>query len=230
MAPFGYERWINEATLGYYDVMMDKTSSQKWNQLASEESIANAKVALSANGFEVEVVENGQKAKEKVLELLPKGAEVMTMSSVTLETIGLTHEINESPDFDAVKKKLLSMDRATQGHEMKKLGAAPDWAVGSVNALTEDGKVIVASNTGSQLGAYVYAASHVIWVVGTQKIARDLDNGMKRIYEYVLPLESERVKKAYGMPSSFVSKLLIINRETVAGRIKIILVKENLGF
>lgn len=207
------------------------TGSQKWDQLASEESIAKAKEALGANGFEVEVVENGQEAKEKVLAILPKGAEVMTMASVTLETIGITQEINESPDFNAVKKKLLSMDRTTQGREMKKLGAAPDFAVGSVNALTEDGKVVVASNTGSQLGAYAYAASHVIWVVGTQKIARDLDSAVKRIYEYVLPLESERIDKVYGTDKgSFVSKLLIFNREIVAGRIKVILVKENLGF
>jgi len=72
---------------------------------------------------------------------------------------------------------------------------------------------------------------HVIWVVGTQKIVKNVDEGMKRIYEYVLPLESVRLNKAYNISTgSFVSKLLILNREIVPGRITIILVKEKLGF
>lgn len=210
--------------------MKDKSSSpQKWEELATDGSIAKAQESLIANGFEVEVVENGQEAKEKVLSILPKGAEVMTMSSVTLDTIGLTAEINESGDFDSVKKKLSLMDRATQGREMQKLGAAPQWAVGSVHAATEDGKIIVASNTGSQLPAYVYSAEHVIWVIGTQKIVKNSDKGFKRLYEYTLPLESERLKKVYGV-SSFVSKILIFNREINQGRITIIFVKQKLGF
>ncbi len=229
MVQSGRGRWINEATLGYYNVMTNKTNSRKWGELASGDSIKRATDSLEANGFTVMVAENGQEAKEKVLEILPKGTEVMTMSSVTLDTIGVTEYINESGDFDSVKEKLFGMDRKTQGREMQTLGAAPEWAIGSVHAVTEDGKVMVASNTGSQLGAYAYGAEHVIWVVGTQKIVGNLDEGFKRLYEYTLPLESERLKKVYGVPS-FVSKLLIFNRETVPGRITIILVKEKLGF
>ncbi len=211
--------------------MTDKNSSnQKWGKLATDESISKAKEALSQNGFEVEVVETGKAAKEKVLELLPKGAEVMTMTSVTLEALGVLPEINESGNYDSVRAKLNSMDRTTQGPEMQRLGAAPEWTVGSVHAVTEDGKVMVASNTGSQLGPYAYGSGHVIWVIGTQKIVEDLDSGFKRIYEYTLPLESERARKAYGLDGSFVSKLLIFNREVKPGRITIIFVRENLGF
>lgn len=221
--------WINEVTLGYYGVMMDKTRGQKWDRLAPDASIKKTSEALGANGFEVVVVDSGKEAKDKVLEILPKGAEVMTMSSVTLETIGLTEKINESGEYDSVNKKLSSMDRERQGREMQKLGATPEWSLGSVHAVTEDGKIMVASNTGSQLGAYAYAADHVIWVVGTQKIVKNLDEGFDRLYEYTLPLESDRMQKAYGVPS-FVSKLLIFNRETVPDRVTIILVKEKLGF
>ena len=95
--------------------------------------------------------------------------------------------------------------------------------------VTEDGKVLIASNSGSQLPGYAYGSSHVIWVVGTQKIVNNIDDGMKRIDQYVLPLESERAHKAYGVPGSFVSKLLIFNREN-PGRITMILVKQPLGF
>ena len=153
----------------------------------------------------------------------------MDMSSQTLDVIGISKEIEESGNFDSVRKKLLSMDRNTQGSEMRKLGAAPDWAVGSVHAVTEDGKVVVASATGSQLPGYAYGAGRVIWVVGTQKLVRNLDEAMKRIHEYVFPLEDARARKVYGMGSN-VSKLLIVNKEFAPGRITLIFAKEKLGF
>src|SRR5581483_9685420 len=106
-------------------------------------------------------------------------------------------------------------------------GAAPEWSLGSVHAVTEDGKVIIASNTGSQLPAYAYGSSHVIWVVGAQKIVTGLDDGMRRLREYILPKESVRLRKAYNLPDtaqSNISKLLIVNKEIAAGRITVILV------
>jgi len=202
-----------------------------WSKLASNESIARTVQGLRANGISPILVENGQEAKEKVLELLPQGAEVMSMSSVTLDTIGITKEIQESGKYDAVKNKLSKMDRKTQGLEMKRIGTAPEYTVGSVHAVTEDGKVLIASNTGSQLPAYAYGASHVIWVVGIQKIVKNVDSGTRRIYEYVLPLESERINKVFDTKSgSNVSKMLIINKEKTEGRLTLILVKEKLGF
>ncbi len=202
-----------------------------WSELASDESITKTIEALKANGINAIVVENGDRAKKKVLELLPKGAEIMNMSSVTIDTLGLPTEINESGIYNSVKNKLAKMDRKTQNLEMQRIGAAPQYAVGSVHVVTQDGKVIIASNTGSQLPAYVYGASHVIWVVGTQKIVANLEQGLKRIYEYVLPLESERINKVYKTNSgSNVSKMLIINKERKEGRLTLILVKEKLGF
>lgn len=189
-----------------------------WGTLADDASIQKTVEALKANGVETIVVESGVAAKEKVLEILPKGAEVMTMSSETLKTIGLA-------EVDTVKIKLKEM---TDEREKKRRGAAPEWAVGSVHAVTEDGKMLIASNTGSQLPAYVYGAAHVIWVVGTQKIVKDLDQGMKRIYEYCLPTENEKMMKLYNVGSN-VSKLLIFNKEIKPGRVTMILVKEKVG-
>ncbi len=202
---------------------------KKWNVLAADEVIKKTAETLRANGFDVFVLNNGQMAKDKVLELIPKGSEVMTMTSVTLDTIGIRQEINESGNYNSVRTKLLKMDRKTQVQEMSRLGAAPEFAIGSVHAVTEDGHVLIASATGSQLPAYVYGAGKVIWVVGTQKIAKNTNEGIKRIYEYVFPLEDERAKKVYGVGTA-VNKLLIINKETTPGRITIILIKEKLGF
>ena len=159
--------------------------------------------ALTENGINTIVVEDGATAKQKISELIPAGAEVMTASSVTIQTLGIT--------YDKVRS------------------STPDWVIGSVHAVTEDGHVLIASATGSQLPAYVYGASHVVWVVGQQKIVKNIEAGIKRIYDFVLPLENERALKAYGVGSG-VHKLLIFNKEIKPDRVALILVKENLGF
>ncbi len=198
-------------------------------QLASKESIEKTLAALKANGIAAFFVESGAEAKKKVLEILPDGASVMTMTSVTLDAIKVTEEILESGKYESVIKKLMGMDKKTQGAEMRKMGAAPDYAVGSVHAVTEEGHVMIASASGSQLPAYAYGAEKVIWVAGAQKIVKNTDEGFKRIYEHCLPLENERAKIAYGMGSA-VNKVLVINKEFAAGRLTLILVNEVLGF
>lgn len=199
-----------------------------FDKIPIEEIIGKTAHALQGNGFTVEVVSTGIEAKEKVLSLIPKNSEVFTATSVTLQTTEIDKAINESHDYQAVRDKLFS--ESVDKREKKRLGAAPEYVIGSIHALTTDGKVLIASNTGSQLPSYVYGADHVIWVVGAQKIVKNLDEGFQRIYDYVLPLESERAHKAYGVAGSFVSKLLIINKEVAPKRITIIIVKEKLGF
>lgn len=202
----------------------------KWNQLASKEVIDKTIKALVANGIDAKFVQTGEDAKKEVFSMIPQGAEVMTMSSITLDTLGITQEVQESGKYTSVKNKLNSMDK-TQALEKKKLGAAPEWSLGSVHAVTEKGHVLIASNSGSQLPAYAYGSAHVIWIVGVQKIVKNTDEAIKRIYEYVLPLESERANKAYNITTgSNVSKLLIINKETSPERLTLILVGEKLGF
>ena len=203
--------------------------NEKFGRLADDETINLAVAALKANGIEATVAENSQEAKQKVFEIIPEGAEVMNMSSVTLDTTGIAKEIVESGRYNSVRNQLTKMDRQTQNLEMQKLGAGPDWAVGSVHAITQDGKVFIASNTGSHLPAYAYGSAHVVWVVGAQKVVKNLEEGMQRIYEYSLPLENERAKKAYGMESN-VSKILILNKEISPGRVSMVIVKEKLGF
>ena len=52
---------------------------------------------------------------------------------------------------------------------------------------------------------------------------------MKRIQQYVLPLEKIRAKKAYGITSE-IGKWVIIEKEVQDQRIHLILVNESLGF
>lgn len=203
---------------------------KKFDQLADTATVEKTIAALRQNGIDVVFVQSGEEAKEKALSLIPKGADVMDMTSVTLTVLGITDVLHHSGEYNSIKNVLSKMDRETDHMEMQKIGAAHEYAIGSVHAVTEDGHVLIASNTGSQLPGYAYGASHVIWIVGAQKIVSTTDEGLQRIYEYVLPLEADRARKAYGAPGSNVSKLLIINKEITPGRITLIFVNEKLGF
>ena len=201
----------------------------KFAILASDVQIKRTMQALELNNIHVIVTENGADAKKRLFEIIPADAEIFTSSSVTLNALGITEEIDESGHYNSVRARMALMDRKTQNREMQKLGATPDYMIGSVHAVTETGHVIVASKTGSQLAGYAASAAHLIWVVGTQKIVPTLEDGMERIENYTLPLESARARKAFGVGSS-VDKLLIVNKEFMPGRTTMILVKENLGF
>lgn len=203
---------------------------RQFDVVADQAAITAAADALQANGFRVAIAENGEAAKTKVLELLPKGAEVFTATSVTNDSIGLTATINTSGEYDAVRPKIAALHGDPSGlAEQRSLRASPDYVVGSVHALTQDGHALIASKTGSQLPAYVYGAGHVIWVVGAQKIVKNLDQAWQRLEQHVLPLEDVRSHQAYGAGTS-IDKVLIYNREFPPGRIDIIIVKEALGF
>ena len=164
-----------------------------------------------------------------VLDLIPEGSTVHHGASQTLDVTGITQELDTSGRYEPIGPRIRSMDRATQGDEIRRLTAAPDVMLGSVHAVTETGSLLAASMGGSQLGPYAGGAGRVILVVGTQKIVADLEEGLRRIDEYALPLEDARAMAAYGIHSA-VNKVLIINREIVPGRITVVLVDEALGF
>ncbi|MBI3738373.1 MAG: LUD domain-containing protein [Chloroflexi bacterium] len=205
------------------------TLEKTFTQLASGEQINHTAQALEANGIHTLIAKNGQEAKRLFFELVPEGSEVFLGASVTLEKLGIKDEIDKSGKYDALRPKMFAMDRATQGREIRKLGGAPDFAAGSVHAVTEDGHVLIASNTGSQLGPYASGAGKVIWVVGAQKLVKDLNEGLHRIQEYVLPLEEEHMQQLYNAHTAM-NKVLIFNREIRPNRVTMIIVKEALGF
>ncbi len=201
----------------------------KWEEPANDKIVEMTAKALKENGFETIVVNNAEEAKKKVLELIPPGSEVYQGASVTLQEIGITHEIEESGKYISLRKQMhATADKDLRGKLMKE-ASNTTYMLGSANAITTDGHIINASASGSQLAPYVFGAQNVIFVVGTQKIVKNLDEAMQRIKEYIFPLENERVKVAYGIPGSSINKILIQQKER-PGRIKVILVKQKLGF
>lgn len=198
-------------------------------QLASQESIDKTVAGLKSRGMDAEVFENAEGLKKRVLEIIPEGAKIMNMTSVTLTESGVLDALHESKKYIFIKDELAKMTDPKDELTKKAIAAAPEWTIGSCHALTENGEILVASNTGSQIPAYVYGAMNVVFVVSAKKIVPDVQTGMQRIYDYVLPLENDRAMKAYGVGSN-VSKLLLINKEVQPGRIRVLLVKEAFGF
>jgi L-lactate utilization protein LutC len=201
----------------------------KWTKLSSKETIEKTIKALKKNNIDVYFVETEEEAKRKALDLIPEKARVLASQSQTLEKIGLADFIDNSGGFVSVRKEYMALDREKDADKIRIARSTPDVVIGSVHAVTEKGEVMIASNMGNQLAAYAYGAKKVIWVIGTQKIVKNLDMGFERIYEHSLPLESERLKKLYGVESN-VSKILIYNREPFPNRTALIVVNRVLGY
>jgi hypothetical protein len=203
------------------------TPNTEFVRLVTDEQIARTVQALEANKFKVLMANNIEDAKKMFFELLPEGANIHMAASKTLEVIGVTEVVEQSGRYNAIRPKLRAMDRKTQADEIRRLGASPDYMAGSVQALTEDGHALIASFGGSQIGPYASGAGKVIWVVGVQKIVKDVTEGLRRIQEYSLPLEDVRLQKAFNLHSA-ANKVLIYNAD-VFPRTTIILVKEQVG-
>ena len=152
----------------------------------------------------------------------------MTNTSVTLEQTGIADAINNGGPYESMRNKLMALDFATQLQEMKAIRGQPDYALGSVHAVTSDGTLVIASASGSQLASYAWGAANVIFVVGAQKLVPTLETARERIYEHSLKLEDARAIAAYGQNSS-VGKILEIHQE-LPGRIHIVLIRQVVGF
>jgi hypothetical protein len=207
----------------------DGQLTRRWGTKANDARVKRTMAALEANGMTVLRASDAAAAKRMVLHLIPDASPVHQGASQTLDVLGITHEIEKSGRYAALRPRIWSMDRETEANQIRRLGAAPDVMLGSVHAVTETGSLLAASMSGSQLGPYVNGAGRVVLVVGTQKIVTDLEEGLLRINEYAYRLEDARAQAAYGIRSA-VNKVLVINREITPGRITVVLVDEVLGF
>jgi hypothetical protein len=194
----------------------------------TSDRIERVAAALRSHNIETIVVDSAENAREVVLGMIPEGAEVHSGKSKTLEDVGLFAELVESGHYDALRPRYFAMDRKTQGREIRKLTAAPDYMIGSVAAVTEDGTLVAASATGSQLGAYVSGAGRLILVVGSQKIVSGLDAALRRINEVVFPYENAQVREKLGVDTAL-EKVLLLYGEWRPGRTTVVLVREPVG-
>jgi len=200
----------------------------RFTSLPDEHTLAATVTALEEHGFSVELADDLDAARKAVLARIPEGSSVMTNTSVTLAETGIADAINDGGQYESARNKMFALDFATQVQQMKAIGGQPDYALGSVHAITRDGTLVIASASGSQLASYAWGAANVIFVVGAQKLVPTLAAAHERIYTHSLPLEDARAQAAYGQHSQ-VGKLLEIHQE-LPGRIHIVLVRERAGF
>jgi acyl-CoA hydrolase len=200
----------------------------RFTALPDDETLTATVVALEEHGFSVEVVDDFDAAREAVLARIPEGASVMTNTSVTLRQTGIAAAIDDGGPYESLRNKLIELDFATQMQEMKAIGGQPDYALGSVHAVTRDGTLVIASASGSQLASYAWGAVNVIFVVGAQKLVPDPEAARERIYEHSLKLEDARAVATYGQ-NSFVGKVLEIHQE-LPGRSHVVLIRQSVGF
>jgi hypothetical protein len=191
--------------------------------------LEQAAAALRSHGFTVEILDDAAAARARIKDLIPEGASVFTGASETLRLSGIDEDINTSGRYQAIRPRVLAMDRATEAAGFRRLIASPDVEVGSVAAVTETGSLVIASASGSQLPGYAGGAARAIWIVGAQKVVPDLDTALRRVEDHCLPLESARAQVAYGQPSA-VNRLLILNAEFQPGRGTVLLLREAIGF
>lgn len=196
---------------------------------ATAEQLARAAEALAAGGFSVEILDDADAARARLRALLPQGSAVFTSASETLRLSGIDEDINASGRYQAIKPRVLAMDRATRMSEIRALTATPEVVVGSVAAVAETGSLLAASASGSQIPAYGGGAARRIWVVGAQKVVPDLSTALRRIETYAYPLEDVRARAAYGRPSA-AHQILIINGDPYPGRSTVLLLRQAIGY
>jgi acyl-CoA hydrolase len=208
--------------------MSTTTTPDRFTTLPVVQTLASAVTAREQHGFSVEVVDDTDTAREAVLARIPHGSSVMTNTSVTLTEAGIADAVNDGGPYVSARNAMFALDFATQAQEMKAIGGQPDYALGSVHAVTRDGTLVIASASGSQLASYAWGAANVIFVVGAQKLVPNLEAAHQRIYQHSLKLEDGRAMATYGQHSQ-VGKILEIHQE-LPGRIHIVLIRQVVGF
>ncbi|MGB8215005.1 MAG: lactate utilization protein [Anaerolineales bacterium] len=202
-----------------------------YKTLAAPETVQKTMQAVEARGINVVLVDNKAEALAKLKSLIPAGAPVITASSQTLTEIGLDDIfISGEHPWINLKTEILAEKDPVKQTLLRKQATLADYYLGSVNALAETGEIVFASATGSQLPAYAFSSSHVIWVAGVQKITPNLEQAIRRVREYVAPLVDQQVKQRGGSGTT-IGKLMIFEREVpfLKRQITLILVNEVLG-
>jgi hypothetical protein len=204
-----------------------------YDTLPASEIVQRTVESVTARGIHAELVDTKEAALERVQALIPPGCVVMTGGSVTLQQIGFEEIlISGNHPWRNFKADLLAEKDPVKQSAMRQQGALAEFYLGSVNALTETGELVFASGSGSQLPAYAFTSRNVIWVAGTQKITPILEDALRRIWEYVLPLEDQRQKSLGNKAGSRINRILIIEGEPAYLRrnLTLILVNQVLGF
>jgi L-lactate utilization protein LutB len=207
-----------------------QVDAEKWNQQPSANEVAQTVENIQRRGMAVIRAQNGDIALETLKDLIPQGAEIMSSSSTTLIEIGFDNYVNsDNSQWRDLHRVILAENDEKKRRELRRKSVAADYFVSGVNAIAQSGQIVACDKSGSRVGAWPFAAGHLILVSGTNKIVLTLVDALRRVREYAYPIENVRAKRAYGM-SSQIGKCAILANEEIEGRVILILVDESLGY
>ena len=207
-------------------------TQEEWNRLPDKHIVSKTIEALKNRGFNAELVSTHGDALKLITNKIPEGADIMTGGSTSLDQIGFTELLKSGAhQWKNLKEEIMTEKDPAKLRSLRVNATGAQYFLGSVQAVAETGEIVVASATGSQLPAYAFNATNVIWVAGTQKITPSLNDALRRTREYALPMETARMK-SQGYPGSMIGKMLILEREApfLGRNLTMILVNEKLGF
>jgi hypothetical protein len=200
---------------------------------ATSDEIQETIRAVTARGLKAEVLETGQDALARIRELIPTGSTISTGASLTLREIGLEDLLKAGTHaWKNLKGEYLAEQDPARRSLLMRQSILADYFLGSVHAVSRTGEIVVASMTGSQIAPYAFAARNLIWVVGAQKITSSLEEGVRRLREYVLPHENARMlESSGGKRGSRIGKLMIFEYEVpfLGRNVTLLFVKQKLG-
>lgn len=190
---------------------------------------------LRSRNMEAEYAETKEEALKKALELIPEGASISMGGSMSVHAIGLSEALKNGNynfiDRDAYEDKRQAMLLAYDA----------DFFLSSCNAMTEDGVMVNIDGNANRVSAIAQGPKHVLFIVGMNKICKDVDHAMKRARNVASPINAQRfgLKTPCTQTGSCMNcksadticcQFLITRYSRHAGRIHVILVNEDLGY
>jgi L-lactate utilization protein LutB len=194
--------------------------------------------ALNKRYFEAYYCSGRAEALEKILELIPQGHVVSWGGATTVDELGVKDALRQRGQ--AVIDRDTAKDAQERQEMLKKALTCDTFLMGS-NAVSADGQLVNIDGTGNRVAALCFGPSQVIVVAGMNKVAGDLDGAMRRAREVAAPINAQRFQlktpcSVNGLcadckgPDSICAQIVTTRLCKPAGRIKVILVGEDLGF
>jgi L-lactate utilization protein LutB len=217
---------------------VDKPINSYWKK-----RLTDLKTALESNNFEVFLADDKDGAYKVVLdEIIPplKARTISWGGSMTFIDTGLYEQLKENSELEVLDSfdKNMSPDDML---ERRRQSLLVDLFITGTNAVTETGQLVNLDMIGNRIGALTFGPKWVIILVGRNKITADLDEAMFRVKNYVAPINSMRldkktpcVKTSYceecKSPDRICNTWTITEKAFPKGRVKVVLINEDLGF
>ncbi|UHH25513.1 lactate utilization protein [Halobacterium noricense] len=212
------------------DYVDDVDVDDDWDSHPTADELTEAVENLEAHGFDVEVVEDAAAALDVLVDEIPDGASVMNGHSTTLEEVGFDEYLDDGDhDWEDLAAEIWSIDDDEERDAARRDAQTADYFLGGVNGVAQTGALVAADLSGSRVGAYPFAAKHLLLVAGVNKVVEDVEAARERLHEYAYEFENQRAQDAYGVESA-PSKELIYRQEGTEGRTTVVLVEETLGY